>query len=683
MEYILVTGGAGYIGSHTVIELVQSGYNVIIVDNLVNSSYDAVARIEYIAKKNVKFFDININDYENLSKIFREFKIKGVIHLASLKAVGESTKIPLEYYENNIGGTVNLLKVMKENDCKTMVFSSSATVYGDVTRFDDMIPIPEHCPNDPTNPYGKTKYVIENILKDLYASDNSWRSAILRYFNPIGAHPTGLIGEDPLGIPNNLLPYLAQVAVGRREKLSVFGNDYDSHDGTPIRDYIHVVDLAKGHIAALNYLNKLEAHKGLLREWNLGTGKGSTVFDVYNAFCKAAGRDLPYEIAPRREGDVLNLTANPSRANKELEWRAELSIEDACRDLWKWTTLNPYGYQNKTYEWKEFGSVGIKNRLHTIKRDNLSISIANYGALIQNLSFGERSSIIRNFDKFEDYFLDSNPYFGSSVGRYANRIAGSKFNLDSKEYSTTINENGKNTLHSGNNGFDKQYFLGPVVKEEESKTILEFLLVDESGNDGFPGELETIVRYLITSSSVEIEFEAKLTDESKETSTIVNLTNHSYFNILNNPTIDGSKIKSCSNKILEVNPESLLPTGKIIETKKDIRNDTTLTKEDFFDYCFIVEEGNIKLDTRSNDYKQIFEVSHPDTSFKLAFLSTEPAFQFYTGDYCDTKGSSSRSGFCIEPSRYVSAISFDDWKNQVILRKGEVYGSKIKYNFSN
>ena len=226
-EYILVTGGAGYIGSHTVIELISNGYKVVIVDNLSNSSYDAVARIEFIVKQHVPFYDVDIRNYEQLNKVFQDYKISGVIHFAALKAVGESTKIPLAYYDNNVSGTVNLLEVCKANDVKTIVFSSSATVYGDVTRFGDnsMIPIPEHCPMDPTNPYGRTKFIIESILKDIYNSDDAWKVAILRYFNPIGAHPSGLLGEDPLGIPNNLLPYLAQVAIGRREKLSIFGND--------------------------------------------------------------------------------------------------------------------------------------------------------------------------------------------------------------------------------------------------------------------------------------------------------------------------------------------------------------------------------------------------------------------------------------------------------------------------
>ncbi len=237
MTTILVTGGAGYIGSHTVIELINSGFRVIVVDNLVNASYDSISRVEYIVKKKVIFYEIDLRDSEKLSKVFDKYKIDAVIHFAGLKAVGESTKIPLEYFDNNVGGTISLLKVMKQHDVKNIVFSSSATVYGDATRFKDMIPIPEKCPTGPTNPYGHTKLVIEGIMRDIYASDNKWRIALLRYFNPIGAHQSGLIGEDPTGIPNNLLPFLAQVAIGRRQKLNVFGNDYDSHDGTPIRDF--------------------------------------------------------------------------------------------------------------------------------------------------------------------------------------------------------------------------------------------------------------------------------------------------------------------------------------------------------------------------------------------------------------------------------------------------------------
>ena len=283
---VLVTGGAGYIGSHTVVELIENGYEVVVVDNLSNSSYDSLSRIEILTKHHVPFYHVDLCDRAGLEPVFQDHKIDSVIHFAGLKAVGESTQIPLEYYHNNILGTLVLLELMKKYDVEKFVFSSSATVYGDATRFPDMIPIPEECPLGPTNPYGNTKLTIEFILNDLFKSQTDlWKFAILRYFNPIGAHPSGLIGEDPLGIPNNLLPYMAQVASGRREKLNVFGNDYDSRDGTPIRDYIHVVDLAKGHIAALKYLDSFETTKktGICREWNLGSGKGSTVMEVYRA----------------------------------------------------------------------------------------------------------------------------------------------------------------------------------------------------------------------------------------------------------------------------------------------------------------------------------------------------------------------------------------------------------------
>lgn len=326
----------------------------MIVDNLSNSNYEAVRRIEQITGVLVPFVKVDMRNTEGLRKVFQEFPtITSVIHFAGLKAVGESTKIPLAYYDQNVGGTISLLKVIEEFKVGTFVFSSSATVYGDATRFPHMIPIPEECPTAPLSPYGSTKIMIENILRDHAKASPNMLVALLRYFNPIGAHPSGLMGEDPLGIPNNLLPFLAQVAVGRQEKLMVFGNDYNSKDGTPIRDYIHVVDLAKGHLAALAYLENEKAKRekaaeppkvGFSREWNLGTGHGSTVFDVIKAFSKAVGRDLPYEIAPRRDGDVLNLTAKPKRANHELNWKAELSMDTACEDLWRWTTKNPNGY---------------------------------------------------------------------------------------------------------------------------------------------------------------------------------------------------------------------------------------------------------------------------------------------------------------------------------------------------
>lgn len=685
-EYIVVTGGAGYIGSHTVVELIQNGYKVIIVDSLVNSSYDAVARIEYIVKQPVPFYNVDLKNYDDLLKVFESHKIRGVIHFAALKAVGESTKIPLEYYENNVGGTITLLKVMKKVGVKTIVFSSSATVYGDATRFENMIPIPEHCPNDPTNPYGKTKYMIENILKDMQIADPTWRTAILRYFNPIGAHPSGLIGEDPLGIPNNLLPYLAQVAIGRREKLSVFGNDYKSHDGTPIRDYIHVVDLARGHIAALDYMHKIDAAKGLYREWNLGTGKGSTVFDVYNAFCRAVGRQLPYEVVGRRAGDVVDLTANPARANSELGWKAELSIDDSCRDLWRWTTENPFGYHIDAYEWKLFqGSddTSYDSRLHTVRFPDtqFSVSIANYGALIQDIQKGAHS-YVQGFSSLDGYKLPGNPFFGTSVGRVANRIANANFTIDGKSYNLTKNENGATCLHGGANGFDKNYFLGPVVKSVKGDTgnavTLDFVYIDKDGNDGFPGDLETNIKYTIDSLSVTVEYEASLTKDSSASATPVHLTNHSYFTVTDGPSIDGTTVKSVSNKYLEVDGKYFLPTGKEAEFSKELLTGLKLTEKDAFDNCLVVENGS-KVDTRAEKLRQIFEAS--ESGRKITFFSTDPAFQFYTGDFVSLEGYAKRCGFCIEPGRFTDAVNHPEWCNQVVLRKGEAYGSKHKYDF--
>ncbi|CDO55144.1 hypothetical protein DV495_004324 [Geotrichum candidum] len=352
-EYVLVTGGAGYIGSHTVVALIEAGRNVVILDNLSNSSREAIRRIEQITKvtEPIPFYQVDLRDAAGIAKIFKDYPtITSVLHFAGLKAVGESTKIPLDYYEQNVGGTITLVKEMVKADVKTIVFSSSATVYGDVTRFHDdekYIPIPEETPTEAESPYGKTKLFVETILRDHSLVNAGWKTALLRYFNPIGAHPSGIMGEDPLGIPNNLLPFCAQVAVGRRDKLSVFGNDYPSRDGTPIRDYLHVVDLARGHLKALEYLeNKVNQEEGFAREWNLGTGKGTTVLEVVASFIKAIGdpAKLPYEIKGRRKGDVLDLTARPDRANRELGWKSELTLDDACRDLWNWTTKNPYGY---------------------------------------------------------------------------------------------------------------------------------------------------------------------------------------------------------------------------------------------------------------------------------------------------------------------------------------------------
>ncbi|KAI8065238.1 UDP-glucose 4-epimerase [Gongronella butleri] len=338
-QTILVTGGAGYIGSHTVIELLAEGFEVVIVDNLYNSSYEAVRRIEQIAGKKVTFYKADILDKQALLEVFKRHPaISSVIHFAGLKAVGESTKIPLDYYYTNITGTMILLQAMKEVNVKNIVFSSSATVYGDPP----IIPIPENCPIGSTNPYGRTKQFIEHIIRDLCTAEGDWNAALLRYFNPAGAHPSGVLGENPLGVPNNLMPFLAQVAVGKREFLSVFGDDYPTKDGTAIRDYIHVVDLAQGHLAAMK---KLADNPGCV-EYNLGTGNGSTVLDMIHAFNKAVGRDLPYKIVARRPGDVTNLTANPSKANKELQWEAKYTLDETCASLWNWQSKNPNGLED-------------------------------------------------------------------------------------------------------------------------------------------------------------------------------------------------------------------------------------------------------------------------------------------------------------------------------------------------
>lgn len=646
MSYIIVTGGAGYIGSHTVIELIQNNYKVIIVDNLCNSSFDSIARIEFIVGQHVPFYNVDLRDYSKLSQIFKDYDIQSVIHFAALKAVGESTKIPLTYYDNNINGTINLLKVMNEFNVKTIVFSSSATVYGDATRFENMIPIPEHCPNDPTNPYGKTKYTIEQIIHDLYTSDSEWKAAILRYFNPIGAHPSGLIGEDPLGIPNNLLPYLAQVAIGRREKLSIFGDDYDSHDGTPIRDYIHVVDLAKGHISALNYLNNLDS-KGLFREWNLGTGKGSTVFDVYNAFCKAVGKQLPYEVVGRRDGDVLNLTADPKRANTELKWQAKLSIEDACNDLWKWTTENPFGFNIEGYKWETFGTT----RLHHVDINGFKVSIMNHGATIQNIEIND-DSLVLGFEKFEQYLSDSNPYYGATIGRYANRIGGSEYKFEGTNHKLDSNENNKNTLHGGFKGFDKQAWLGPIAQKSQDSIVLKFKLIDKDGSNGFPNDLETIITYTIGDKSLEIEYEA-----ISNGPTPINLTNHSYFKLGGDVKID---LATTKNLKLDTNK---LPTGEVSQ----IKSSNFKLGEVQFDDCFIVKQDG-SLDTRLNELETVFTAKG---THSLKVQTTEPSFQFYTiGE-----------SFAVEPGRFINAINDLKQQQQVILRKNETYGAKIKYIF--
>ncbi|MFS8501727.1 MAG: UDP-glucose 4-epimerase GalE [Caldicoprobacter sp.] len=336
---ILVTGGAGYIGSHTCVELLEAGYDIVVVDNFSNSKPEALRRVKEITGKDFKVYAVDLLDREALDKVFSENDIEAVIHFAGFKAVGESVAIPLKYYYNNITGTIILCEVMQKYGVKKIVFSSSATVYGKPKS----VPIREDFPLCPTNPYGRTKYMIEEILKDVYVADNEWSIILLRYFNPIGAHESGRIGEDPNGIPNNLMPYITQVAVGKREKLYVFGNDYDTHDGTGVRDYIHVVDLAKGHIKALE-----KAMKGSgVDVYNLGTGTGYSVLDVVKTFERVNGVKIPYVITHRRPGDVDKCFADPTKAHKELGWKAEKNLEDMCRDSWNWQRNNPNGYEEK------------------------------------------------------------------------------------------------------------------------------------------------------------------------------------------------------------------------------------------------------------------------------------------------------------------------------------------------
>ena len=332
----LIPGGAGYIGSHTCIELVKSGRDVVIIDNLRNSKKEAVKRIEKILGKPVKFYEGDVRDRELLRKIFTENKIEAAIHFAGLKAVGESAQIPLEYYENNLDSTFVLCDVMKEFGVKKIVFSSSATVYG----LSKTMPLVETMPLGAINPYGRTKLFIEYILRDIYNADNDWCVALLRYFNPIGAHESGLIGEDPKGIPNNLMPYISQVAVGRLEKLRVFGNDYNTPDGTGVRDYIHVVDLAVGHVKAVDWVLENKGCEAI----NLGTGNGCSVLQLREAFEKASGIKIPYEIVGRRPGDPDEVYANADKAKKLLGWEATKTIDDMCRDTWRWQKNNPNGY---------------------------------------------------------------------------------------------------------------------------------------------------------------------------------------------------------------------------------------------------------------------------------------------------------------------------------------------------
>jgi len=335
---ILVTGGAGFIGSHTVIELFKAGHQVVVIDNLCNSCGKSLERVEQISGRNVPFYKVDIRDREGLDKVLAENKVDCCIHFAGLKAVGESVSKPFEYYQNNISGTLVLIDALRSHGCKNIIFSSSATVYGNPER----IPITEDCPKGHcTNPYGQTKSMLEEIFIDIQKADPEWNVVLLRYFNPIGAHKSGLIGEDPNGIPNNLMPYITQVAVGKRAELGVFGDDYPTHDGTGVRDYIHVVDLANGHVKAIEAVQRGCG----LAIYNLGTGHGYSVLDVVNAFEKANGVKVPYSIKPRRPGDIATCYSDPSKAERELGWKAQFGIEEMCRDSWRWQKNNPNGFK--------------------------------------------------------------------------------------------------------------------------------------------------------------------------------------------------------------------------------------------------------------------------------------------------------------------------------------------------
>ncbi|BDF32175.1 UDP-glucose 4-epimerase [Lachnospiraceae bacterium] len=339
MAKILITGGAGYIGSHTALELLNEGYEVVVYDNLSNSSRESVKRVEELTGKKIAFYEGDVLDEAGLEKMFGEQKVDAVIHCAALKAVGESVQKPLEYYHNNITGTLSLMKVMRKVGVKNIVFSSSATVYGSP----EIIPITEDCPKGQcTNPYGWTKSMMEQIMTDVQKAEPEWNVILLRYFNPVGAHKSGRIGEDPKGIPNNLMPYISQVAVGKLDKLGVFGDDYDTPDGTGVRDYIHVVDLAVGHVKAIQKI----FDKPGLAVYNLGTGKGYSVLDMVKAFAKASGKEVPYEIKPRREGDIAMCYADPKKAREELGWEAEHGLDEMCEDTWRWQSMNPDGYRS-------------------------------------------------------------------------------------------------------------------------------------------------------------------------------------------------------------------------------------------------------------------------------------------------------------------------------------------------
>lgn len=334
---ILVTGGAGYIGSHTCLQLLEAGQQLVVLDNLSNASLESLRRVEALTGQSIPFIEGDIRSADDLERVFTSYNISAVVHFAGLKAVGESVQQPLHYYDNNVVGTLRLLEAMERHGCRSLVFSSSATVYGDPAS----VPIREDFPLSATNPYGRSKLMIEDMLRDLYRADERWAIALLRYFNPVGAHKSGRIGESPQGVPNNLMPYISQVAVGQRDKLSVFGGDYPTPDGTGVRDYIHVVDLAQGHVQALGAINQ----PGLLTV-NLGTGVGYSVLDMVKAFEKASGKPVPYEIVARRAGDIAQCYADPAQAERLLGWRAERGLEEMCEDAWRWQAANPNGFES-------------------------------------------------------------------------------------------------------------------------------------------------------------------------------------------------------------------------------------------------------------------------------------------------------------------------------------------------
>ncbi|CAR25619.1 ZYRO0A04158p [Zygosaccharomyces rouxii] len=666
---VLVTGGAGYIGSHAVVELLANGYECVVVDNLSNSSYESLARVQVLAKKYVPFYKVDLIDLEALTKVFEEHSdIESVIHFAGLKAVGESSQIPLQYYQNNVSGTLVLLQLMQKYRVKEFVFSSSATVYGDYTRYPGIIQVPETCPLQPTNPYGHTKFTIENILRDVSAS-GGWKFAILRYFNPIGAHPSGLIGEDPLGIPNNLLPYMAQVAVGRREKLSVFGNDYDTRDGTPIRDYIHVVDLAKGHVAALKYLQDQE--NDICEEWNLGSGKGSSVLEMYDAFTRSCGIKISKEIVGRRNGDVPLLVAKPTKAELELNWKTELGVKESCEDLWRWVTKNPFGYSQHGVIGTTVHKGDYDNRLVTLGHGSrFQLIISNRGASIIDLLVDGQSIVLGPGDPGD--------YSGATIGRYANRIVGGKYDLDGKVHQLTTNDNG-NTNHSSVGCYSEKHFLGPLVKTPSKGVfIAEYVLLDEQPRD-FQSDLQVSVIYTldVQAKALDIQYQAVLT---KGESTPINLTNHTYFNLnkVNADTVQGTEIRLATNKAVGLD-------GTLhqvdVSTFNDKEEEVTIldSVEPRIDHCFVVAEST-SLDSTKGKLRPVLRASHPESHISLEVLTTEPSFQLYTGD--GLTGFTPRSGFAVEPARYVNAINDERWKKTVTLSQGDAYRSRIVYRFT-